>query len=683
MTQRSLTPPSGRLAPESGDQPLDHIRAWYGGVSDRVGRALLPDDDYPSATDERFYPQAHSTGTSGRSSTSAPSSVLNRHLARLLPRAITGLALLLLALTIGLFAFRAFYSERIYPAVTLGDVPVGGLTTGEAQNLLAERAADLEQGTVAFSYAGKTWTPTLAEMGVTIELERSLAEARALGRDDDARSRLAFTANSLQEDQVVALRSTVDENVLNTWFDKVDNEIGAPAVDAKVQLTGTQVSIAPESTGIVVDRNATKATILSTLTSLKPVSMELATVIDRPVIFAADLEQVRSDVQNVVTGPVPVAFESKSWSVEAETLVQFLTVDTVLENDKPIAKLAFNQEALAAGLRDRFTPEVDRAPVNAEVAWSDDQGLIATAPSVTGITLMAPEFAAAISASFLNGHVNVDIPVVQTAPEVDSGNLAALKINTRLATGDSNYAGGSAERDINIGVGTGLLNGTLVRPGEEFSFNGAIGEITADKGYVEAGVVVAERSGKEIGGGICQVSTTVFRAAILAGLPITTWNPHTYRIKGYEADGWGPGFDASILQYGSNPEEWGDLRFENATSGWLLVEAWTEYPRMYVRVYGENLGHSVEIVDKWQSDPITDNEDLEIVDESLASGTIQQIEYPLDGLETGFTRVVKDANGAEVYNRAFVTKFKGRGNVFKVSPDMKGQAVTPSEDAEE
>nr|MBA2246786.1 VanW family protein [Chloroflexia bacterium] len=584
---------------------------------------------------------------------------------------------------LGLFAFRSVYSDRIYPAVTVGDVPVGGLTTGEAENRLVERAADLEQGTIAFSYGGKVWTPSLAELGVSFDLDRSLANARALGRDDDARSRLAFTADLLREDQRVGLLSVVDENTLNTWFDKVDGDIANPAIDAKVQLSGTQVSIVPETTGTVVDRNAATATIMSSLTSLAPSSLDLPTVIDRPVIFAADLEQVRSDVQDAVSGPVPVAFEANTWSIEAETLVQFLTVETVLEGDSPVAKLTFNQEALAAGLRDRFTPEVDRAPTNAQVAWSDDQGVIATEPSVTGITMMVPEFAAAVSQSFLNGHPNVDIPVVETRPEIDSANLAALKIDTLLATGDSNFAGGSAERDINIGVGTGLLNGTLVRPGEEFSFNGAIGEITADKGYVEAGVVVAERSGKEIGGGICQVSTTVFRAAILAGMPITTWNPHTYRLKGYEADGWGPGYDASILQYGSTPEEWGDFKFENATSGWLLVEAWTEYPRMFVRIYGENLGHTVEIVDEWQSDPITDNEDLEIVDESLGPGTIQQIEYPLDGLEVGFTRVVKDASGAEVYNRAFVTKFKGRGNVFEVSPDMKGQAVTPSEDAEE
>ncbi len=643
-------------------------------MTGQVGQALFPDaesDDRPAKPDRRL-------GASDR--ISAQPRTLSHRIALLVPRAIVGLALFFLALAIGLFVFRAFYNDRIFPAVSVGDVPVGGLTVDQAQNRLGERAADLEQGTIAFTYADKAWTPTLAEMGVTVDLDRSLAEAQALGREGDARSRLAFTTDLLRDDQSVALRSVVDQNILNTWFDKVDSDIGNPAVDAKVQLSGAQVTIAPETAGTVVDRNAATSTILGALTSLKPTSIELPTVVDRPVIFAADLEQVRSEVQNAVSGPVPVAFESKSWPIEAEALVPFLTVETVLENGKPSANLTFNQEALAAGLRDQFTPEVDRAPANAQVAWSDDEGLIATEPSVTGITLKAPEFAAAVSESFLNGHRNVDIPVVETRPEIDSENLAALKIDTRLARGDSNYAAGTEERDHNIDVGTALLNGTLVRPGEQFSFNEAIGEITADKGYVEAGVVVAERTGKDIGGGICQVSTTVFRAALLSGLPITDWSPHTYRLSTYEAEGWGPGYDASIIQYGDDPSEWGDFKFENATSGWLLVEAWTSYPNVIVNIYGENLGHTVEIVDEWQSDPITDNEDLEIVNEGLAPGTISQIEYPAHGLEVGFTRVVKDTSGAELYNRPFVTKFKGRGNVYEVSPDMKGQAVKPSEE---
>jgi vancomycin resistance protein YoaR len=241
-----------------------------------------------------------------------------------------------------------------------------------------------------------------------------------------------------------------------------------------------------------------------------------------------------------------------------------------------------------------------------------------------------------------------------------------LGIETRLGHGNSYYGGGSWQRDENIGVGTGLLNGTLVRPGDVFSFNEAIGEITDDKGYVEASVVVAERVGKDIGGGICQVSTTMFRAALYAGMPITEWHPHTYRLQGYEAEGWGPGFDASILQYGSTPDEWADFKFENWTDGWLLVEAWTSYPNVIVNIYGTDNGNTVEIAGEWQSGPITNNEDVEIPTDSLPAGVVQQTEWPMDGLEVGFTRLIYDANGKEIANREFYTNFKGRGNVYEV-----------------
>jgi vancomycin resistance protein YoaR len=319
-------------------------------------------------------------------------------------------------------------------------------------------------------------------------------------------------------------------------------------------------------------------------------------------------------------------------------------------------------DRLAADLRREFTGQVNREPIDARVAWSDEDGLIALDPSETGITLKADAFAEAVGASFLNGHPRVQIPVLVTRPTIDDEHLDTLGIETRLGRGDSYYGGGSWQRDENIGVGVNLLNGTLVRPGETFSFNQAIGEITASKGYVEAPVVVAERVGKDIGGGICQVSTTMFRAALYAGMPITEWHPHTYRLRNYEEEGWGPGFDASILQYGSSPDEWADLKFENYTDGWLLVEAWASWPNVIVNIYGTDTGRRVEIGEQWQSD----NEDIEIPTADLPAGERRQTEWPMAGLEAGFTRVMYDKDGNEVAKREFYTNFKGRGNVYEV-----------------
>ena len=597
-----------------------------------------------------------------------------RGVARLVPRLIIGGALLMLVVALALFAFRAVYSGRVYPAVVVGDVPVGGLTIAQAENRLVARADELEQGVVTFTHGEQRWTPTLSQFGATVDVDRSLAIAHARGREGDAVARLSFAGSILRQDQTVPLHTNVDSRALDAWFDQVDADLGQPAVNAALVVKGLDVSVSPDKDGLVVDRDAARADVLQALTALEPVTIELPTRAQAPEIRVDDLAQARQDVRQVMAEHVTVEFEGTEWTLNRQELASFLTVDTRAVDGEPDVVLTMDEKRLATLLREKFATKINRKPVDAEVRWdSDSNGLFAKVPSIDGISLKASSFAAVVSESFLGDHDNVDIPVVVTKPAVDDDNLEALKVQTRIGQGDSNYEGGSAERDKNIGVGVGLLNGTLVKPGEKFSFNGAIGAIDKQKGYVEASVVENGRVGTDIGGGICQVSTTVFRAALRSGLPIDTWNPHTYRIKTYERDGWSAGYDASVLQLG-DPSVWGDFKFENVTDGWLYVESWTEYPRVIVNIYGPKLGWKVEFSDTKVSGPIKEDKDIEHVDPERPQGFMQQTEYPMDGYEASFVRTVTDKEGKELWERNFYTRFKGRGNVWTVSPDMKGKS---------
>jgi len=603
-----------------------------------------------------------------------PARPLTARLVRIAPRLMAGLAAVLLLGAIALLGFRLLFSDRIYPAVVVGDVNVGGLTVDQARERLAGRASELERSSVTFTYQGKSWSPTLSELGATIQTDTSLAQAQDLGREDDAVSRLKFTGNIIRGDQTVPLRTSLDLGMLNAWFDRVDADLGQPAVDAGIVVQGTTVSFTPEATGIVVDREAARAQILQTLQNLRPINAALPTVVAEPKLRQADLEAARGEIQQMLSQPVPVQFEDRGWSVGPEIIAQYLTVETSVKNGTPDVQAEIDTDKLTAYLRETYTGEINRGPVNAEVAWSDDAGLIALTPSVDGATLKAEAFAQAVADSFLNGHDRVEVPVHVTKPQIDSNNLAALKIETRIARGDSNYANGAPERDTNIEVGVQLLNGTLVPPGEDFSFNGAVGEITADKGFVEAGVILGERFDRDIGGGICQVSTTVYRAALLAGFPMPEWWPHTFRLSNYERDGWGPGYDAAIYQGGSDPSQWSDFKFTNTTDGWLLVQSWTTYPNVIVDIYGPTVEWDVQFSNEYVSEPIKDNEDVEIVKNDLPAGTIRQVEGPQEGLETNFVRTVYDKNGQVIEERSYYTYFMGRGNVYEVSPDMQGES---------
>jgi len=279
-----------------------------------------------------------------------------------------------------------------------------------------------------------------------------------------------------------------------------------------------------------------------------------------------------------------------------------------------------------------------------------------------------------VSNGFLSSSGPVDVPVVVTKPEIDSNNLEALKINSRLARGDSNYGGQRWQRDENIKVATDYLTGTLVRPGEEFSFNEAIGVINKERGFVESGVIVNGRASTGDGGGVCQVSTTVFRATIQAGLPITDWAEHTQRLPIYEQDGWTAGFDASILQWeGGDPAEWGDFKFLNDTGGYILIQSWVDYPYNIVEIYGNDDGREVQVSEAtvWTGTEYPD--DLEVVDESKPAGFMEQTEWPRLPAEAMFTVTVTYPDGT-VREDEFYSEYHGNGNVWTVSPDMQGRS---------
>ncbi len=549
-------------------------------------------------------------------------------LAALLPRIVLVLTAILLLLAIGLFAFRALYSDRIYPAVVVGDVNVGGMTPVQAQAALVDRTTQLETGTISFSYGDKVWTPTLTEIGATVNLQSSLAEAQALGRSGDALDRLSFTREILRDDQVVPLEITLNPQVLNAWFDKVDQDIDEFAVNAAVVVNGSEITISPDAEGVIVDREAATAQIMAALDNLDPVNGAIPTMVDVPEIKADDLNAVKDQVQAAISTPIQVTFENQSWTIDGETLAKYASAETVMENGQPVAKLSLDTETLAADLRSEFGPKVNRKPVNARVGW--DGGLVSLEDSVTGIEIRSTAFAQAIEESFLSGHEKVEVPVVEVRPTIDSENLGALGIKELLGRGDSLFYNGTWARNENIRVATSLLNGTLVPPGGTFSFNAAIGEITEDKGYQVASVVVAEQVGKDIGGGVCQVSTTVFRAALMAGMPIGEWHPHTYRLPGYEGANWPAGFDASILQMGDDPQYWGDFTFENYTDSWLLVESWTSGESMVVNIYGTSDGREVDL---------------------NATGI-------MSNGDAAFTRTIYDANGGVIAERYFYTDFK-------------------------
>jgi vancomycin resistance protein YoaR len=189
------------------------------------------------------------------------------------------------------------------------------------------------------------------------------------------------------------------------------------------------------------------------------------------------------------------------------------------------------------------------------------------------------------------GTIDIPIEVIQEEPKVTQKTIDQYQIKDLVGFSRTSFKGSSADRINNITIGTSMLNGLLIAPNEEFSAVNAIGYVTEQAGYVKEYVIKDNKSVKELGGGLCQIGTTLFRMALNSGLPITERSAHRYVVSYY-----GPGLDATI--YGPHP----DLRFVNDTGHYLLLQGRVEGNDLVLELYGQKDGRQSVI-----SDPVLSN----------------------------------------------------------------------------
>lgn len=290
-------------------------------------------------------------------------------------------------------------------------------------------------------------------------------------------------------------------------------------------------------------------------------------------------KSARAEIENIYYCPTDPVFCKLTKTYRERNHLTIKSVYTV------------KKETLYSFLED-LGRRINKDPVDAEFAVENGK-VSAFAFSKNGIEIDIDASAKTLIDIILqNNHSNEKFPeevylaykVIE--PEIKSEDVNALGINTLIGEGRSNFKGSSKDRIHNIRVASNRFNGVLIKPGEEFSFVEILGPVDGEHGYKEELVIKKDKTEPEFGGGICQVSTTVFRAAILSGLKITARRNHSYAVKYYKPIG----FDATI--YIPRP----DLRFKNNTPGHILIQTTIEENNLIFRFYGKDDGRKIEMI---------------------------------------------------------------------------------------
>lgn len=249
-------------------------------------------------------------------------------------------------------------------------------------------------------------------------------------------------------------------------------------------------------------------------------------------------------------------------------------------------------------------------------------------------------------------NINFPLTVVVIKPKVTTQQANNLGIKELIGSGTSTFYHSIPNRIYNISLAASRLNGVLITPSETFSFNKALGDVSFLTGYKQAYII---KDGKTIlgdGGGVCQVSTTLFRAALNAGLAITERWPHSYRVGYYEQDS-PPGLDATVY----DPSN--DLKILNDTPSYVLIQAVadTENYRLTFFLYGQKDGRKSFVTKPKVWDQTAPPPDLYQDDPSLPKGEVKQIDFSAWGAKASFDYKIEKA-GQTIFQKTFYSEYR-------------------------
>ena len=481
------------------------------------------------------------------------------------------LALGMLVLSLGF----AGSPKRLPEGATIAGMDVGGLTSREAIARLERRYEALKTTPAVFTAGPRKWRIRPNEMILEVDWAAAVETARRQG-DGFAPVRGLRRLGARFFGADVTPRARVSTAVLVHELGVLARRIDRPQRNASIRLRGLQPEIVRGATGRRLDRDAAARLIVGSLVSLERTPVPLPVRISQPEVTAADVAPTLEQVRTALSGPVRLTLGRTRWRLPRWRIAKML----VLPGNGRTA-LAIGGSGANAFFR-RFRTSVDREPADAGfVVLPGDR--VVVRPARTGRQLDVDAARRAILTAALSPTDRIARLVVERAlPQRTTREARAMGITGRVA-GYTTYYGGEPNRIHNVQLVARLIDGALIAPGATFSFNATTGERSPDRGFREAPVIINGELQTGIGGGVCQVSTTVFNAAYEAGLPIESRTNHALYISHYPQ-----GRDATV----NYPDI--DLKFRNDTGRWLLLRTFVGSAALTVKLYGTPQHRRVE-----------------------------------------------------------------------------------------
>jgi len=536
------------------------------------------------------------------------------------------------------------YTDRIYPGVFVAGVDLSGQTLGQAVVTLSANLTYGRFGQLQFRNGQDSWVYTPEALGIFYDHLEAAEIAYEIGRGKGTLVNVQEQLKALSEGIDITPGIVYDQAKAYEVVQALALKTNVALIEPSITLENTKVNVVKGQAGKTVD-------IMATLRNIEPFlllqqSGIVPMVINDQLPASVNVEDTAQLAESILSqaftiNPADPSTGQGPWTIEPENLARLLTIEQKEDQGNRTYTLTVNRPAVAAYITS-IAPALQVDPVNARMIFNDDtRQLEVIANAVVGASVDIDQSVDSIIEKIQNGEHQGTLVMKTVDPAIRNDSLAAdLGITELVAETTSYFYGSDAARVQNIRTSAASFHGVMVGPGEVFSMAEYLTDISLDNGYAEAPIIVGDQTVDGIGGGICQVSTTVFRNAFYGGFPIVERHPHAYRVSYYEqqSNGWVDnnlaGLDATVYV------PLVDFKFRNDTPYWLLMETYPTNNSLTWKFYSTGVGREVDWWTTGITNVVTPPDPIYREDPSLPSGTIKQVDWAVNGATVEVYRTV-------------------------------------------
>ena len=566
--------------------------------------------------------------------------------------AVVGIKVLLVSIFLSILTFvinSLVFWNKIHPGISIAGVLVGSQNSEESLQSLSTQIKIPEK--IVLEANGQSFEILTETLNLSYDYEASINRAYHVFRSGNWIHDLSNQYLALIRSKNLGLITNIDEESLNESLSVIAGQVTIDPINPSVKISSGEIMIDSGSPGTDIDLKILKARVEQALsfTNQPEISIDLIRV--DPSLSGEQLVMLKNRVDNYLGKTITLVFEDNVFSYKENELLSLIN---------PLD--GFDKEKISL-LISEVAKSVNRFPQNAVFEFREGK-VHEFLPAESGIQITEKELSKKIIRALIKiessniESVSIGIPFAETKPKITTGEANNLGIKELVGKGTSRFSGSISSRIHNIGLASFKFSGALVAPGETFSFNDVLGDVSIFTGYKQAYII---KDGKTVlgdGGGVCQVSTTLFRAILDAGLPIVERAAHSYRVSYYE-QGSPPGLDATVYAPTT------DLKFKNDTPGHLLIQTKFHSPTssLAFEIYGTSDSRESTISKPVVTSILPPPEDLYVDDPTLPEGTTKQIDWKAWGARVHFDYSV-ERNENVIYQKTFYSNYRPWQAVF-------------------